>query len=469
MQDLRNYNRVFHFTVIMGDLTILNLLMCFFTASAGDRFWSPNVTCTLTQGMGLMSLCYLLPTLRDKVILDRRLITDSQIILHTLRRMGFFIAISLCTLLLFDFPLDQDRFIGLFYVTFILLIVIYRLGVRRVVTKYRNSKKHIKHVVLLGGNQNIQELYECIVGNPMSGYQVVGYFDDSLYAGYPPSLPYLGKPSEVVGYLQAHPKEIDDLFCNLPSVRSNEIMKVINYCENHLVRFYSVPNVRNYLKRRMHFEILENVPVLSIRNEPLTQPGNRFVKRLFDIVVSLLFLCTVFPFLYLIIGICIKLSSPGPIFFKQDRSGEDGKIFKCYKFRSMRVNQECDKLQATKEDPRKTPIGDFIRRTNIDELPQLINVLKGDMSIVGPRPHMLKHTEEYCKLINKFMVRHQVKPGITGWAQVTGYRGETQKLSQMEGRVRRDIWYLEHWSFLIDLYIIYLTIVNMLRGEKEAY
>lgn len=162
-------------------------------------------------------------------------------------------------------------------------------------------------------------------------------------------------------------------------------------------------------------------------------------------------------------------TSPGPIFFKQKRSGEENKEFWCYKFRSMRVNKDSDKVQATLNDPRKTRLGNFMRKTSIDELPQFINVLLGDMSVVGPRPHMLKHTEEYSKLIDKYMVRHLVKPGITGWAQVTGFRGETKELWQMEGRVERDIWYLEHWTFMLDLYIIYKTVKNAVRGEKEAY
>ena len=135
----------------------------------------------------------------------------------------------------------------------------------------------------------------------------------------------------------------------------------------------------------------------------------------------------------------------------------------------MRVNKDSDKVQATLNDPRKTRLGNFMRKTSIDELPQFINVLLGDMSVVGPRPHMLKHTEEYSKLIDKYMVRHFVKPGITGWAQVTGFRGETRELWQMEGRVERDIWYLEHWTFMLDLYIIYKTVKNAVKGEKEAY
>ena len=219
----------------------------------------------------------------------------------------------------------------------------------------------------------------------------------------------------------------------------------------------------------MHFEMLGNVPILYIRQEPLAQPENRLLKRMFDILFSLLFLCTLFPVIYLIIGTAIKITSPGPIFFKQKRSGEAGKEFWCYKFRSMRVNKDSDTMQATKNDPRKTKLGNFLRKSNIDELPQFINVLLGSMSVVGPRPHMLLHTQEYSRLINKYMVRHFVKPGITGWSQVTGFRGETKELKDMEGRIRGDIWYLEHWSFGLDLYIMYRTVANVFRGERNAY
>jgi putative colanic acid biosynthesis UDP-glucose lipid carrier transferase len=163
------------------------------------------------------------------------------------------------------------------------------------------------------------------------------------------------------------------------------------------------------------------------------------------------------------------MTSPGPVYFKQLRNGMNGKEFTCLKFRSMRVNADAGKVQATKDDPRKTKFGTFMRKTSIDELPQFINVLRGDMSLVGPRPHMLSHTKEYSALINKYMVRHLVKPGITGLAQVTGFRGETKELSQMEGRVRQDIWYVENWSFFLDIRILFLTVYNAIRGDKQAY
>ncbi len=203
--------------------------------------------------------------------------------------------------------------------------------------------------------------------------------------------------------------------------------------------------------------------------EPLCKPVNKLLKRSFDVLFALVVLLIFFPFIYVVVAIAIKLSSPGPVFFKQLRTGLNGRDFYCYKFRSMRVNAASDLLQARKNDPRKTRVGDFLRKTNIDEIPQFINVLMGDMSVVGPRPHMLKHTEDYSELIDNYMDRHQVKPGITGLAQVRGFRGETKELHQMAGRVRLDVWYIQNWKPGLDLKIIYRTVRNFLDGEKLAY
>ena len=211
------------------------------------------------------------------------------------------------------------------------------------------------------------------------------------------------------------------------------------------------------------------------------KPIYRALKRVQDVFFSLLALIVLSP-LMLIVALAIVIDDPkGSPIFTQVRSGIDGKEFRIHKFRSMCVDAEAklaDLKRRTemngpifkqKDDPRITRVGHFIRKCGIDELPQFINVLRGDMSIVGPRPHMLQHTEQYSKLINKYMVRHLIKPGITGWAQVTGYRGETHSLSQMEGRVRRDIWYLENWSLLLDIRIIFMTVWNALRQDENAY
>lgn len=209
--------------------------------------------------------------------------------------------------------------------------------------------------------------------------------------------------------------------------------------------------------------------MLTLNCNPLKRPINRLMKRVFDIVFSSCVLLCLGPVLLIPIAIAVKLSSRGPVFFKQKRTGYRGTDFYCWKFRTMRVNNDSDKLQATKDDPRKTRVGDFLRRTSLDELPQFFNVWLGQMSVVGPRPHMLKHTEEYRQLIDKYMVRHNVKPGISGWAQVNGYRGRTEELWQMEKRVEYDVWYIENWSFMLDLKIIVRTLVNAFQGEKNAF
>jgi len=357
-----------------------------------------------------------------------------------------------------------------FYSCLFVCVTVSRLCSRAFIKWHRRRGRNTRDVLFVGSYSNMIDLYREMMGDPTTGYRVLGYFDDEVHANFEIPIPYLGTIDQIPEYMEtSHFHPMGRVYCCLPSARAREIKKIINYCENHLIRFYSVPNVRNYLRCPMRLEMIGDVPVLYIREEPMREPLNRFQKRLFDIVFSSLFLCTLFPFIYVVVGIITKITSPGPVFFKQKRNGLNGEEFYCYKFRSMKVNTQSDTLQATKHDPRKTKFGNFLRKSSIDELPQFINVLKGDMSIVGPRPHMLKHTEEYSELINKYMVRHFIKPGITGWAQVNGCRGETKKLAQMEARIKKDIWYVENWSFWLDIRIIYLTVRNALQGEANAY
>ncbi|HWZ36571.1 MAG TPA: exopolysaccharide biosynthesis polyprenyl glycosylphosphotransferase, partial [Mucilaginibacter sp.] len=222
-------------------------------------------------------------------------------------------------------------------------------------------------------------------------------------------------------------------------------------------------------KKLMKVENYDHIPVISVRPEPLENMLNRSIKRAFDIFFSLFVIVFVISWLFPILAVIIKLQSKGPVFFTQMRSGKDNVPFKCYKFRSMRVNADSDTMQATRSDSRITPIGAFIRKTSLDEFPQFFNVLIGNMSVVGPRPHMVSHTERYSQLIDQFMVRHFLKPGITGWAQINGFRGETRTTDDMLQRVEADVWYLENWSFLLDLKIIFLTFWNVIKGEENAF
>jgi len=212
------------------------------------------------------------------------------------------------------------------------------------------------------------------------------------------------------------------------------------------------------------------VTVIRLKSAyPQEERYNRYIKRTFDLIFSCFVLFFILSWLYPLLAILIKLDSRGPVIFKQHRSGRDNKSFWCYKFRSMRVNSDCHHRQASRNDDRITALGRFLRRTSLDEFPQFINVLIGNMSVVGPRPHMLKHTEQYRYVIKNYMVRHYSKPGITGWAQINGYRGETLQTEAMEKRVEHDIWYLENWSVYLDIKIILRTTSQVLRGHINAY
>ena len=467
MKQILRFNKIIKSIIIAGDLCILNALFVTLYYVLDTDTQRILLSDSLPQLLVLLNLVYLLCNYSKGVVLHRRIIRADHIVMRAVRNTFCHAVVFISLITLVHFGSLSTRFLVIFYTAFLALLVLYRLIFRHFVKIYRRKGGNRRTVALVGDGFNMVELYEEMTADPTSGFKVVGYFAEHLSDNYPKECRYLGTPQEVIPYLKK--SKAEQLYCGLTSSHSKEILPIISYCENNLIHFYSVPNVRNYLKRRMHLELIGSVPVLDIRQEPLAQPENRLAKRLFDIVFSLLFLCTIFPIIFIIIGLAIKITSPGPIFFKQKRNGEENKEFWCYKFRSMRVNKDSDKVQATLNDPRKTRLGNFMRKTSIDELPQFINVLLGDMSVVGPRPHMLKHTEEYSKLIDKYMVRHLVKPGITGWAQVTGFRGETKELWQMEGRVERDIWYLEHWTFMLDLYIIYKTVKNAVRGEKEAY
>lgn len=212
-----------------------------------------------------------------------------------------------------------------------------------------------------------------------------------------------------------------------------------------------------------------HVSALSYCRNPLTKVHNILLKRIFDIIISLIVILCFLSWMIPVIGALIKLSSPGPVFFRQKRTGYHNKDFTCLKFRSMCVNCDADKIQATKDDKRISRVGRFLRKSNLDEFPQFINVLLGDMSVVGPRPHMLSHTEYYSKKIDKYMVRHSVLPGITGYAQVMGARGETKRIEDMQTRVEYDLWYMENWSFFLDIKIILHTFLIMCNGDKNAY
>lgn len=323
-----------------------------------------------------------------------------------------------------------------------------------------------RKVVIVGGGRIGNDLHNFFRQNSYRGYDLVGFFDDDPYRITNKDL-YLGTTGDCMRFVIDN--RVDEIFCTLPSSEASKIERLMLDADKNLIRFKFVPDYYDYGIKPTLIQSFGHIPIISVRPEPLENMLNRFLKRLFDIVFSLFIILFVFSWLFPILAILIKWESRGPVFFVQERSGRDNHPFKCYKFRSMRVNKDSDKKQATRGDSRITKIGAFMRRTSLDELPQFFNVLRGNMSTVGPRPHMISHTEEYSQLIDRFMVRHFLKPGITGWAQVNGLRGETKTTQAMLERVEADVWYLENWSFLLDLKIIFLTFWNAIKGEENAF
>jgi putative colanic acid biosynthesis UDP-glucose lipid carrier transferase len=261
---------------------------------------------------------------------------------------------------------------------------------------------------------------------------------------------------------------VEEVFVSIDTNQMTNVTQLIKEGEKQCVRLKFIPDFSS-LETNFRFDRMDNFTVLCARCEPLEKIENRFKKRVFDIVISLGVILFIFSWLFPILAIIIKTQSSGPIFFKQLRSGRDNKPFWCYKFRSMHVNGDSDRCQAINGDKRITPIGRFMRRTSLDELPQFFNVLLGNMSVIGPRPHMLSHTEQYRKIIEKYMVRQFLKPGISGLAQINGFRGETKEIRMMEKRVEHDIFYMESWSLMLDLRIIFLTLFNVLKGDENAW
>jgi len=365
----------------------------------------------------------------------------------------------------------ENYFVGrpfLFYslIVFGFLLTIWKLIFLAIRKTERASLMNTRTFIIVGGGKTARDLYNFFENNPELGYKLKGYFhDDAQEISYPGV--YVGPSLSGIGY--AIENQIDEIFCTLPNSESDRIEALMSTADKNLIRFKFVPEYFDFERRPTYIENFGHIPVISVRPEPLENMLNRFVKRLFDCVFSSLVILLVCSWLFPLLAILIKIGSKGPVFFTQMRSGRDNRPFKCYKLRSMRLHTDPEDRQAERGDYRVTKLGAFMRRTSIDELPQFFNVLIGNMSVVGPRPHMISHTEQYAELIDKFMVRQFLKPGITGYAQVNGLRGETKTTEAMLLRVEADVWYLENWSFLLDMKIIFLTIWNLAKGDKNAF
>jgi len=377
----------------------------------------------------------------------------------------FIVVISILLFAIKDFSIS-GKLMGIALLVFIPLLLFVKIGFLLLRRSRRTKMINYKKVVIVGAGPLGVDLRKYMEKNTHLGYRVVGFFDDNP-ALKSNDVNILGSVEECIDYVRE--SSIREVYCALPDRAIGKINQLMRRADKEMIRFKLVPDVKDYFKKNVMVQLYGHLPVLSPRTEPLEIMINQVVKRIFDIVFSLLVVIFVMSWLVPLMAILIKMESKGPVFFKQLRSGKHNEPFYCWKFRSMYVNGDSDIKQASKEDSRITKIGAFMRRNSIDEMPQFFNVLMGDMSVVGPRPHMLQHTAEYSALIDQFMVRHFLLPGITGWAQVNGLRGETREDGSMEERVDADIWYLENWSLLLDLKITFLTIWQILVGNKNAW
>ena len=347
------------------------------------------------------------------------------------------------------------------------LVLLWRILALRLIYFFRKSGLNYKRVVLIGGGNVAKQLYNYINKKDVFGIRLLGIFSENEISFDVKDGIKKGAYEDLEAF--AIKNNVDEIYYTLPLTYTSKIKDIIAFADKNMIRFKIVPDFRGFPFKRVNIDFFEDVPVITFRQEPLTDIVNQMLKRAFDIVFSFSVIVLILSWLYPIIALLIKISSKGPVLFKQVRSGLNNEEFVCFKFRSMAQNEEADSKQATIGDARITKIGSFLRKSSLDELPQFLNVLLGDMSVVGPRPHMLKHTEEYSALIGKYMVRQLVKPGITGVAQVKGYRGETKELKDMEGRVRADVWYIENWSLALDINLIALTVWNVVKGDEKAF
>ncbi len=446
---------------IVGDLAIINIvfgitLLIFSSATDIDARTSRELWL-------LVNVSYVPALIWTRRSHERRAIRME----YVMRTVFLIVMTHLLFFLSLSGFLHLPDFSGRFYMTFyglmLLTLFLFHTITSYEVKAYRRKGYNFARVVIVGTGPTAARLYESMEQDAGFGYRVLGFFDDNPAEEFSE---FDVRPIDELEEFVAE-KGVRQIFYSL-SGHSSSLQRVIKIADDHVVDFYYVPQLPRTLSRRFELHNIGSTPVLSLRRNPLKNIFNRAVKRSFDLLVSSVFLIF-YPLIYIPVAIGIKLSSPGPVYFKQQRTGYLGQSFTCLKFRTMRINAGSDRQQATANDPRKTRFGDFLRRTSLDELPQFINVWKGDMSIVGPRPHMLKHTEDYTRLVDRYMVRHAVKPGITGWAQVNGYRGITDELWKMERRVEHDVWYIENWTFLLDIKIMCRTVINAVAGEENAF
>ena len=365
------------------------------------------------------------------------------------------------------FPFAKDslfsgKAVALFMTSSFILIVFIKYLLFYYLKKYRIvTGSNFRNAVIIGYTEEAINLKELFEKRNDYGYRFYGYFSDKKT-----NEEVKGKIADIKNYVIEN--KIDEIYCSLNEITNEQLKDLVEFADENNKTIKFIPDTKQIFSKNLKIDYYEMFPVLSLQRTLLHEPTTKAFKRIFDILFSLFVIVFLLSWLMPLLAILIKLESKGPIFFKQGRPGLEEEEFYCYKFRSMQINHTTEK-EASKNDPRVTKIGRFLRKTSLDEMPQFFNVLVGDMSVVGPRPHLWSQNKAYGNKVKKYMVRHYVKPGITGLAQVKGFRGEIETDEDMINRIKFDVFYIENWSFVLDLKIINQTVINIFKGEEKAY
>lgn len=456
--------------IVRITLDQLLLLICF---TAAAYFINGNLTNIFSDPLLIIMVCSMVIWYSGARIFllygEITIFSFSQEMTVFLRQLATHLLLLIFILFIFFQDFNQYRSLILLYHAFLFVTIPFEKYFYRVVVAFiRKQYKYEKEILMVGSGSLAANFYRSDILNNNLRYNLVGVVDDHEHHTF--NGKYLGRIDDLEEVLNRI--DIDEVFLALPNDEIEKIDAVIDVCEKHAKRVSVIQDFSRLGSGSLKVTNYAGFPVVGIRYFPLDDAENRFFKRIFDILFSIIFLVLIYSWLAPIIAIAIKLNSKGPILFKQERWGLNNRKIICYKFRTMYLSSDEDNgrfEQAKRNDSRVTAVGRFLRKTSLDEVPQFINVLLGSMSVVGPRPHPIPLSLESKDIIQNYMLRHLVKPGITGWAQVNGSRGETLHADDMRKRVNFDLWYIENWSFWLDCQIIFQTIVNMLKGDENAY
>lgn len=391
-------------------------------------------------------------------------VTKKQLFYTYLKSVVFLLPLFLLFFQVFPFNYFPRYQIKYLFPTFFIALLVWRFAFNFIFVLYRKAGYNYRNVVIIGNDNTGNELKQFFLNNAWAGYKFKGFFTyhDSNKRDV------VGTYDELEQFVSEH--NIDEIYIISGAVEEAIYKIIATIVGKNAVKIRIVPSLSNFSFKSVELTDFDTIPVLKIQEGPLNFWYYRLIKRAFDVGFSTLVIVLVLSWLIPLIGIINLLTGDkGNIFFIQQRTGIDNKPFRLIKFRTMRKNEEANTKQATKNDDRITTVGRILRKTSIDEIPQFINVFKGDMSVVGPRPHMLTHTDEYKEMVKRFMIRHSIKPGITGYSQVRGFRGEIKRTRDIKDRIKYDLYYIENWSFSLDMKIISITILNLLKGDKAAY